>query len=174
MDNKREYGIFRKDPIYANFMKRLGSFFIDILILFTLLTATVNIAGKYFNIDVEEMKEKIELNEKGDFISLAKVLDQDVSRKINILAMFYVVVYYVSFWSSKKQATIGNMFFNIMVVHVKKGKLNILNAFIRLIASIINIKIFFLGCLIYFFKNRTDGAQLQDLLSDTRVINLQK
>ena len=77
--------------------------------------------------------------------------------------------YYIVFLSSKKQATIGNQACRIMVVHTKYGKLSIMSIISRYFAFMINNNLLGLGYLLYF--TRSDGAYLQDILSDTRVIN---
>ncbi len=90
----------------------------------------------------------------------------------NSYAIMLIVsaLYNVICISSKKQATIGNIVLGIMVIDIRNGKINPLTALSRYVSLMINNSIYFLGYLFYFY--REDRAFLQDLLSGTRVINI--
>lgn len=162
------------NEIYASPLKRLGSFFVDMIIIMVIFNAVVNIASHY-GYDGKMYKEEVVVENKGtdnEIVSFKEILDLKVFRQTYFILFAISSLYFVLFLSSKKQATLGNQMFKIMVVHTKKAKINPLIAFIRHIALLLNNYLYGVGYLLYFF--RADHAFLQDVLSDTRVINIKK
>ena len=160
------------NPIYANPLKRLASFIIDMVIIMVIFNAILGVAG-YFGFDSTVYREEIVVENKGtedETLDVQETFDAKTFRKIYFGLLAVSSTYFVLFLSSKKQATIGNQIFKIMVVHTKEAKISVLSAFIRYIAMLLNNTIYGVGYLLYFF--REDHAILQDILSDTRVINL--
>ena len=158
--------------IYASPLKRIGSGCVDLLIILILFNISIFIIGS-LGYNVNPYKEEAVLVNKGtddEKLEYSSTIDMQVFSKMRNLVLLISAVYYTYFLSSKKQATIGNQVFKIMVVDTKKGKISILSAFIRYIAFLLSNNLFFLGYLTYFFTK--DHCFLQDLLSDTRVINV--
>jgi uncharacterized RDD family membrane protein YckC len=159
---------------YASPMKRLASFMIDEAIVIALFVVFIGIA-RYFGMNAQVYKKEAIIenqNIKSEQVVLNDVLDKKVFLKLYLIMFGISSIYFVVFLSSKKQATIGNQIFKIMIIHTKKARLNPLNAFIRYIATVLNNTVYGIGYLLYFF--RKDRAFLQDVLSDTRVINLKE
>lgn len=162
------------EKTYASPLKRLLSFIIDAVIIFVFCNTFFGVA-KYYGINTDFYKEEAVIENKGaedEKIVMKNTTDNKMLFKIYLFSSAVSALYFMIFLSSKKQATIGNQIFKIMVVHTKKVRLNPLNAFIRYIATILNNSIYGVGYLLYFF--RKDRAFLQDILSETRVINLKK
>lgn len=162
------------EKIYASPMKRLLSFFIDALIIIVFCNLFLGIV-KYYGVDTDVYKKEAIIENKdtdNEKIVMKDTLNKQEFSRVYLLILTTSSLYFMVFLSSKKQATIGNQIFKIMVVHTKKAKLNPLNAFVRYIATILNNTIYGVGYLLYFF--RKDRAFLQDILSETRVINLKK
>lgn len=160
--------------IYASPLKRLGSFIVDIIIIM-IITNTFFGAMKYFGYDTNIYKEEAIIENQGteqEQTTIQRVLDKEKFKKMYLMEFCMSSLYFVLFLSSKKQATIGNQIFKIMVVHTKKGRLNPLNAFVRYVLVVLNNTIYGIGYLTYFV--RKDRAFTQDILSDTAVINLVK
>lgn len=178
MDNVKKYFKNRvgfksnKNTIYASPLKRIASFAVDLIVIMVIFNLFLNIAVHYgFNGDMYKHEIVIE-NEGSDEerVSVEERVDKKISMKINFMLLGISALYFTLFLSSKKQATIGNQLFKIMVVHTKNAKVGILTAFIRYVALLLNNTIYGLGYLLYFFRD--DHAVLQDILSDTRVINV--
>ena len=174
------------EKIYATPFKRVMSFLVDLVIISIILSLFASISNKMgFNLEFykeeviiqnQEIENNSELdknkttlyNQESEPMAIRRILTKDGYWSFFIISSLYFMI----FLSSKKQATIGNQIFKIMVVHIKDGRLNPLHAFLRWVATIINNQILFLGYLLYFFNK--DRAFLQDLLTETRVINLKK
>ena len=103
-------------------------------------------------------------------IFLEEDIDEESFVKMYRLAIAISALYYTITVSSKKQATIGNIIFKIMVIDIKDGKVGKINALLRYISTLINNTLYGFGYIFYFYRN--DRAFLQDLLSNTRVVNL--
>lgn len=162
------------EKVYASPLKRLGSFIIDSVIIIILCNVFLGIA-KYNGMNTNIYKQEAVLENQGtenEKTVMNQVIDKQVFSRVYIFILTTSSLYFMIFLSSKKQATVGNQIFKIMVVHTKKARLNPLNAFVRYIATVLNNTIYGLGYLTYFFKK--DRAFLQDILSDTRVINLKE
>lgn len=161
-----------KNEIYASLSKRFASFIVDsiiILIIFNITIAVLQYSG--YDLTLTTQEATIENNNSNqEIIILEEVQNHKNLKKVYTIAIIISALYYTLTISSKKQGTIGNIVFKIMVVDVKNGKVGILDAFIRFVAVIINNTLYGLGYLLYFY--RTDRIFLQDLLSGTRVINL--
>lgn len=161
-----------KNPLYASPLKRLASFAVDTIII-VLMFNGVNLVLSRFGIDTEFRKEEIIIENKGsedENVSMKETIDKKIFTRSFYIFGTIASLYFSLFLASKKQATIGNQIFRIMVVHTKRTRLNILDGFIRFLLLLINNKLFGAGYLTYFFNQ--DKAFLQDLLSDTRVINI--
>ena len=176
MDKIKKFILETKEveKTYASPLKRLLSFIIDAVIIFVFCNTVLGVA-KYYGVNTEAYKQEAVIENKGtdtEKVVMQDTLNKEIFLKIYFFNFAVSALYFVAFLSSKKQATIGNQIFKIMVVHTKKVKLNPLNAFVRYIATVLNNTIYFIGYLFYFF--RKDRAFLQDILSDTRVINLKK
>ena len=159
---------------YASPLKRLGSFIRDTISIITISNLFFG-TMKYFGYDFNIYKEEAVIENQGteqEHTTIKKVVDKEKFKKMYIIEFCISSLYFVLFLSSKKQATIGNQIFKIMVVHTKKGRLNPLNALIRYILVVLNNTIYGIGYLTYFV--RKDRAFMQDILSDTAVINLIK
>ncbi|HSQ97322.1 MAG TPA: RDD family protein [Rickettsiales bacterium] len=162
------------EKIYASPLKRLGSFIIDSIIIIVLCNVFLGIA-KYYGMNTNIYKQEAIVENQdteNEQITTKQVIDKDNFSRVYIIILSISSLYFMIFLSSKKQATVGNQVFKIMVIHTKKAKLNPLNAFVRYIATVLNNTIYGIGYLTYFFKK--DRAFLQDMLSDTRVINLKE
>jgi uncharacterized RDD family membrane protein YckC len=158
-----------KDPMYATPIKRLGAYMIDVFIIacfsFVIQRVLVN-----YGIEFSIYKTKAVL-ENG-----LSVLKQEVNlngyKNLFYLFNFVNYTYFVLFLCSKKQASIGNQFLKIMVVDINVIRIRPLTAIIRCISTTINSQIYYIGLLTYYFRN--DGAFLNDIMSNTNVINLSK
>ena len=159
----------------------------------TLLNENINNSNTEIDINLQDKSLQLNNNGKIENISTNNKIIQDSNNQNinpnnninldinnaelennNISNNYWIFIaislfYYIVFLSSKKQATIGNQACRIMVVHTKYGKLPIMSIISRYFAFMINNNLFGLGYLLYF--TRSDGAYLQDILSDTRVIN---
>ncbi|MDD2839659.1 MAG: RDD family protein [Rickettsiales bacterium] len=176
MDKVKNFILETKEieKIYASPLKRLLSFLIDTLIIIILSNTFLGII-KYYGVDTNIYKKEAIIENQGkenEKTVMNEVLDKNVFSKVYLLILTTSSLYFMIFLSSKKQATIGNQILKIMVVHTRKAKLNPLNAFIRYIATLLNNTAYGIGYLFYFI--RKDRAFLQDVLSETRVINLKK
>ncbi len=165
---------FDKNSIYASPIRRIGSGAIDMFIILIIFNIFVNIAGHY-GFDSEIYKQEIITNNEGtqnEELEYVEKLDPEAFSRTRIAALVISAAYFTIFLSSKKQATIGNQIFKIMVVNIKNptGRISPLVAFIRYILFLLNNNIFGLGYLLYFFTK--DHCFLQDYLSDTRIINI--
>ena len=58
----------------------------------------------------------------------------------------------------------------IRVIDIKDGRVGKINDLLRYISTLINNTLYGFGYIFYFYRN--DRAFLQDLLSNTRVVNL--
>jgi uncharacterized RDD family membrane protein YckC len=155
------------DPIYAAPFKRLGSYLVDCLMVSLFFLALMGVMRRYgFKVSLYE--EKIVL--KDNVSTLEKTVDSTSMTKMYYIFLTIDFMYFIVFLCSKKQATIGNQLFKIMVVNKKTIRINPLVAFIRCVAVLLNAQIYYTGLLTYFF--RQDRAFLQDILSETTVINL--
>ncbi len=162
------------EKTYASPIKRLLSFVVDGLIIIIVCNLFLGIA-KYYGMDTDIYKNEAAVENQGtedEKMTVEKILDKKVFSRVYLIILTTSSLYFMIFLSSKKQATIGNQVFKIMVVHTRKARINPLNAFIRYIATILNNTIYGVGYLLYFF--RKDRAFLQDVLSETRIINLKK
>lgn len=170
----RNYVNFKtdKNSIYASPLKRIASFAVDLVIIMVIFNLILNVAARY-GFDGNIYKQEIVVENKGsdeEKVSVEEKIDRKTSMKVNLILLGISTLYFTLFLSSKKQATIGNQIFKIMVVHTKNAKVGILSAFIRYVALLLNNTIYGVGYLLYFFRD--DHAVLQDVLSDTRVINV--
>lgn len=164
----------KNDTVYASPFKRFASFVVDLLIIVVFFNVVIGIANHY-GFDSKIYKEEIVVENKGtdnEIINVKENIDTKVFSRIYFIVFGISAIYFTLFLSSKKQATIGNQLFKIMIVHTKKSKISPIAAFIRFIAMILNNYLYGVGYLLYFF--RKDHAFLHDVLSDTRVVNLSK
>jgi uncharacterized RDD family membrane protein YckC len=159
----------KKDELYAGPVKRIASYLVDSLIIAAFSISLVNISRK-FGIELKIYEQEIVL--KDNILTLEKKFDANELTKVYYPLLVIDFLYFVSFMCSKKQATIGQQLFGIMVVHKKNIKITLLVALLRYVAFLIEENIYHVGLLLYFF--RSDKALLQDILSDTAVINLVK
>lgn len=163
-----------KNDIYASPLKRLGGFAIDLLIIMIIFNATIAIAN-HFGFDSQFNKEQVVLKNQGtpdEMTTVEEVFDAKTFNRVYTIRLIISALYFVLFLSSKKQATIGNMVFNTMVVSTKMKKVTPIIALLRFIALLLNNTIFGLGYFTYFFTK--DRSFLQDVLSDSRIVNLKK
>ncbi len=161
-----------QNEIYASLAKRFCSFAIDfiiVLIIFNITMVILQYSGYDFTVITQEAVIENQGTEN-ETITLQEVQNNKNFKKTYMLALFISALYYTLTISSKKQGTIGNIICKVMVVDIKNGRVNLLDAFIRFVAVIINNTLYGLGYLLYFY--RQDRMFLQDLLSGTRVINL--
>lgn len=165
---------FSKDNMYATPIRRIGSGLIDLFIVFVIFTLIASVAN-YYGFDMEIYKQEVkvienkdEANEKN--LEYVDVIDPKILYRSQIISFIISSVYFTYFLSSKKQATIGNQIFKIMVVDIKNqnGKVSPLTAFIRYLLFLLNNNAFGAGYILYFFTK--DHCFLQDYLSNTRVI----
>lgn len=163
---------------YASFSKRFGSFVIDSIVILIIFNLTI-FSLRYFGYDINISKQTVivENESKDDTqnnddtkISLKEDIDEESFIKMYRLAIAISALYYTITVSSKKQATIGNMIFKIMVIDIKDGKVGKITALLRYVSTIINNTLYGFGYILYFYRN--DRVFLQDLLSNTRVVNL--
>lgn len=164
----------KNNSTYASPLKRFASFVVDMLVIMVVFNIIVNIASHY-GFDREIYKEEIIVENKGtsdEIINLKENFDAKVFSRIYFIVFGISAVYFVLFLSSKKQATLGNQLFRIMVVYTKKSRISPMAAFVRFISMVLNNYLYGIGYLLYFF--REDHAFLHDVLSDTRVVNLVK
>lgn len=162
------------NSMYASPLKRMASFLVDVIIIATIFSATIKVAN-YFGFNTAIYKENIVVENQGtedESLNVEETVDVKAYRNTYYMLLLLSTAYFVSFLSSKKQATLGNQMFKIMVVHTKNARVSPLSAFMRYIATILNNMLYGVGYLLYFFRG--DHAVLQDILSDTRVINLKK
>jgi len=162
------------NKIYASPLKRLGSFIIDTLIILVLFNVSIKVL-EYFNTDFTI--DKIEIITKDDGtenerLDIKKMINQKNFSKLYYLMMGISALYFTILLSSKKQATIGNQIFKIAVVNIKRARVSPLDAFLRYISLILNNTVYGFGYLTYFFTE--DRSFFQDIVSNTRVINLTK
>lgn len=161
-------GLFITNSDYATPLKRFLSFIIDNIIII-LITGFIIKGFIYFKIIDKNVinQEVIIRNEDGT--EVVGINENDKNFKIFRNTFISVsFLYFVIFLSSKKQATIGNQIMKIMVVSIKRGNIGIMDAILKFLATFLNNTFFFVGYLLYFF--REDSAFLQDVLSETRVI----
>ena len=163
-----------KNDMYASPFKRLGGFIIDLAIITVLFNATVKVID-FFGFDSQFSKEKIVVVNEGtddEAVSVEQEFNVKTFNTLYFIRLFISSMYFVLFLSSKKQATIGNMVFNTMVVSTKRPRITPIVAFLRFVGLLLNNTIFGLGYLTYFFTK--DRSFLQDILSESNVINLKK
>mgnify|MGYP003607705536 CR=1 FL=1 len=163
-----------QNNMYASPLKRLSGFIIDLLIIMIIFNATMVIAN-HFGFDSQFNKEQVVIKNQGtpdEVATVEEVFDPKTFNKVYTVRLIISAVYFVLFLSSKKQATIGNMVFNTMVVSTKMKKVTPIIALLRFIALLLNNTIFGLGYFTYFFTK--DRSFLQDILSDSRIVNLKK
>ncbi|MDR0423320.1 MAG: RDD family protein [Rickettsiales bacterium] len=166
---RRIFFSIKKDDIYATPFKRVFSFLFDILFVYILLIIIINCLS-YFNFDLNPFVETAVI--ENNITQIQKNMDYSNLLKIQYTYLAMILLYQTFFICSKKQATIGQQLLKVMVVHKKKSKMGVFDAVFRGIYAYLNIQIYFIGCLTYFFKE--DGALLHDILSDSIVINLKK
>ncbi len=157
-----------KNSIYASPLKRFFAGCIDAFIILIVFNIIINVAS-YYGFDIQMYTNEVVTVNKGTGDEKLEYIEK-VNMESIYISLGISVVYYTYFLSSKKQATIGNQIFKIMVIDTKKAKVSPLTAFIRYVAFLLNNNLMGLGYLLYFFTK--DHCFLQDLLSDTRVINV--
>ena len=161
-----------KNETYASLFKRFASFILDSLIILIIFNITL-ITLQYFGYDIiiYQQEAVMQTDETvGEILALGETVNSVNLKKGYQIAFLISTLYYTLTVSSKKQGTIGNIVFKIMVIDIKDGKVSMIDAFIRYIAVFLNNTLYCLGYLLYFY--RKDRAFLRDLLSNTRVINL--
>ncbi|MDR2526720.1 MAG: RDD family protein [Rickettsiales bacterium] len=156
-----------RDPMYAKPIRRFCAYLVDCVFVALLFISLIYIL-KFCGINVGFLNEELSL--EGGVMKYGSTEDNYRNYFTYLLGVDFL--YFIVFLSSKKQATLGNQIFKMMVVHKKNIRLNPINSFIRCLGLLLNSQIYYLGFLTYFF--RKDGALLQDIISDTNVINLVK
>lgn len=161
-----------KNETYASFFKRFASFVVDSLIILIIFNITLIVLQSFgYDIVIYQQEVVMQTDETvGEILALGETIKSIDFKKAYKIALLISVLYYTLTVSSKKQGTVGNIIFRIMVIDIKDGKVSMIDAFIRYIAVFLNNTLYCIGYLLYFF--RQDRVFLQDLLSNTRVINL--
>jgi len=163
-----------KNCIYASPLKRFASFAIDLVIIMVIFNLILYVAN-YYGLELNIYKQEIVVENKGtadEKVSVVDRIDKKILKKVNFILLTVSATYFTFFLASKKQATIGHQIFKVMVVDVEKGRVSILSAFIRYVAFLLNNTLYGIGYLTYFFRD--DHAVMQDILSNTAVINVKQ
>lgn len=139
-----------KNPLqltYASFWRRAGAFLLDALLLSFLLSLVLPLLG----------------------INVAPKLDDIEARlKMQVVAAFIGWVYYASFESSAKQATLGKQLFGIFVTDTEGYRLTFARATGRYFAKMLSGLILLIGYLMAAFTERRQA--LHDKVADTLVL----
>lgn len=185
-----------ENVVYAGFPERFYAFMIDFAIMFvTLLVALQLISIFVFHKKIELLPQEriyetstVVLDDGGEQGSPTKnklefvrveeenpaieKVDSILEARLIRIGWIIVALYYIIFTSSKRQCTIGQQRLGLMVIHVRKGRMNPLDATTRFLAQCINNMLLCVGYLPMFF--RKDRATLHDLMSSSRVIKIPK
>ena len=110
-----------KNETYASLFKRFASFVLDSLIILIIFNITL-ITLQYFGYDIiiYQQEAVMQTDETvGEILALGETVNSVNLKKAYQIAFLISTLYYTLTVSSKKQGTIGNMVFKIMVIDIK-------------------------------------------------------
>ena len=131
---------------YAGFWKRFAAFVIDLIIIFTLDVISWLLLGFQYS----------------DWTGSAK----DTGTLVGVLIAW---IYFATFESSAKQATLGKMALRIKVTDMEGNRIGFGTATWRYFGRIISAGIFFIGYIMVAFTKKKQG--LHDLIAGCLVVN---
>jgi uncharacterized RDD family membrane protein YckC len=174
---------------FVSFWKRLSALLIDYFIIFIAIAILGNIMhfSGYSMLDKETListleqyaeknpEKSTEIQEKIEEVKASETFAEDASKNKKSFAITILILemcYFTLLFSSKKQATIGQRIFKIMVVSKKYGNMKIWTSLLRYICMKITIltpPFYGVGFISIPFSK--EKAALYDIISDTRLVN---
>lgn len=151
---------------YAGFWIRFLAYFIDNMviniIMWILIFPILGVLGIQFDA-IEEFRELETIDPE---IGLALMLS--VMPAIITLSLLVSWMYYALLQSSARQATIGKMALNLIVVDINGGRLTFARASLRFFSKIISSAIFMIGYIMAAFTEKHQA--LHDIIANTYVV----
>jgi uncharacterized RDD family membrane protein YckC len=151
---------------YAGFWIRFLAYVIDNIviniIMWILIFPILGVLGIQFAA-VEELQELETIDPE---IALALMLS--VLPAIITLSLLVSWMYYALLQSSARQATIGKMALNMVVVDINGGRLTFARASLRFFSKIISSAIFMIGYIMAAFTEKNQA--LHDIIANTYVV----
>ena len=151
---------------YAGFWIRFLAYFIDNMviniIMWILIFPILGVLGIQFDA-IEEFRELETIDPE---IGLALMLS--VMPAIITLSLLVSWMYYALLQSSARQATIGKMALNLIVVDINGGRLTFARASLRFFSKIISSAIFMIGYIMASFTEKHQA--LHDIIANTYVV----
>lgn len=155
-----------KNENYAGFWIRFLAYLIDNvvvnIILWILIFPILGILGIQFAA-VEQLQELETMDPEIALALMFSVLPAIIT--LNLLVSW---MYYALLQSSARQATIGKMALNLIVVDVNGGRLSFARASLRFFSKIISSAIFMIGYIMAAFTEKHQA--LHDIIANTYVI----
>jgi uncharacterized RDD family membrane protein YckC len=154
----------RKESMFANPLKRMAAFLIDILILqFVVISSFASYFGKSFP------------KTEGDFMVMYTFLSSNqgivYQMYYAIIAMAAIILVYFAFMEYRYSQTIGMMLFKLNVESTSSKELTVLQCILRNIYLLPIFPVFFLWVIdpIYFLFN---GERLSEKFSKTKTVEV--
>lgn len=142
---------------YASFLKRFGAYFIDALVINTLITILISL-GLLSLIGVD--------------FDVTKLQDPSYSLRSNtpfmVVTLLIGNLYYAILHSSKWQATVGKKLVGIKVTNLEGERIHFLRAAVRHLVMLFLSSIFLIGYVMYFFTKKKQT--LHDMIAKTVVV----
>lgn len=165
-----------------NVFKRLGAYFIDIIIISLIFLALSNIKGinyqldeytevydKYADVYEKYIEKEISAKEyKKEMVNLNYQMDKN-SVITSILSIACIVGYFGIFQYSQNGKTIGKRVFKLQVVKATEGNLKVGNYFIRCVI-LYNIIFSIAGIICVLCLNKNDYNTAREIISNIEMI----
>ncbi|MBD3106917.1 RDD family protein [Bacillus sp. AGMB 02131] len=142
---------------YASFFSRVGAYFIDLLIVSSILTLLTYLGVlSFFGIDYD-------ISQLSD-----TAYSINNNRGYMLITIIIGIAYYAGLQSSKWQATIGKRMMKIKVTTMDGRRIGFIRAVVRYIVMFGLSNILFIGYLLALFTKKNQA--LHDLIARTLVI----
>ncbi|MFC1659012.1 RDD family protein [Pseudomonadota bacterium] len=181
--------LYEKGVKFSGFWRRFAALIIDYLIIIFFVLTLGNVLNSlgftliekdeiitimengYINKNIETTTKEDSKSPDENQETLDKPSEKIIQNRniLNILLIVAEALYFTFFIASKKQSTIGQRIFKIMVVSRCKGEMTILHSFIRYIFMNISIQFFGIGFITIPFSK--EKATLYDLICNTRLVH---
>ena len=151
---------------YAGFWIRFLAYFIDNMVINIIMWILIFPILGVLGIQFDAIEEFMELETMDPEIALALMLS--VMPAIITLSLLVSWMYYALLQSSARQATIGKMALNLIVVDINGGRLTFARASLRFFSKIISSAIFMIGYIMAAFTEKHQA--LHDIIANTYVV----
>ena len=146
--------------LYAGFWQRVAAYCVDIVPIVALVVAVAYQVGQFDDVLANHF------HDRNNFAGRVKFL---IAQKIVSEASFLIYILYASFMeSSRYQATVGKLLFQLKVINAVGGRLTLKNALARNWAKLFSWCVLCLGFLAIAFSKTKQGWH--DKIARTYVI----